>query len=81
MTISHFELDGSMLTYITQRDGTVSSAVSELRSIVEERGRLGRGLRGWWLKFQNNRWVYLCRHTANADELIQRIGHQGYQAA
>jgi hypothetical protein len=82
LTISHFEFDGSTLTYVTQRDGTVSSPVSELRSVIEERGRRGRGLRGWRLRFQNSRWVYLDRYTANAEELIRRIGQQaGYQPA
>jgi energy-coupling factor transporter transmembrane protein EcfT len=46
LTISHFEFDGSTLKCVTPGNGALSHAVSELRSVVEERGRLGRGLLG-----------------------------------
>lgn len=38
LTVLHFELDGSTLTYVTRRNGVESCAISEFRSVVEERG-------------------------------------------
>jgi hypothetical protein len=73
-TISYFEFDGGTLTLVTRMYGRVTRPADELREVVEERGRRGRGLRGWWLRFRQDGWVFLRLSTSNAKELVQQIG-------
>jgi energy-coupling factor transporter transmembrane protein EcfT len=72
LTISHFEFDGSTLKCVTPGNGAL------LRNGVA----LGAGCWGWWLKFENGRWVYLSRCTQNAEQLVRQVGQKaGYQHA
>jgi hypothetical protein len=81
-TITRFAFDGSELVFEAPARGCVTRPIGALRSVVEERGRRGGGLRGWWLKFEGVAWVYLTRSMPNAESLVGQIGSLvGYKTA
>ncbi|MDX2036592.1 MAG: hypothetical protein SFX72_08065 [Isosphaeraceae bacterium] len=70
LTVERFAFDGAQLAIDLPKRGRFIGAVVPSIEIAEQRGRRGRGLRGWWLRFDEIGWIYLSKDFPNAGELV-----------
>jgi hypothetical protein len=73
ITVERFAFDGSQLAVDLPKRGRFVGTVGPSIEIAEQRGRRGRGLRGWWLRFDKIGWIYFSKDLPNAGELVGRL--------
>jgi hypothetical protein len=82
LTVMRFALDGTELVVTTPARGAVACPVGAVRGVTEERGRRGRKLCGWWVRFAGVGSVYLTVDTPQAEALVLRLSaHLGHKHA
>lgn len=73
LTVKRFTLEADKLELQTSAHGIINQSTEKICEIREERGRLGRGLLGWWIRFENQELVYLDRSMPSAGCLMGKL--------
>ncbi len=74
-TIAEFRCDGQTFSYVTRRGQPWVMSVDDVESVTNDISsrKTGRTLRGWWIRLQDGRRVYLTCTTSSAQDLVTML--------